>query len=176
MTLSKLKSWMKPEKVDTSMAGFPSRNRITYDPLGVVCIIGAWNYPVFTCFEPLVSAIAAGNVALIKPSEVSPSSSACLRRMIQEGMDTEFFKIVEGDHTIGKHLSTMRFDLIAFTGGSQIGKLVAVEAARNLVPCVLELGGINPCIIDETADVDFAAKKVTNGRFINAGQICISPD
>lgn len=116
-TLSNLDAWTADVPVETPLSNALSKSMIHQDPLGVVLIIGAWNFPVFTCFEPMVSAIAAGNCVLMKPSETSPNSSAVIRKMI-EAMDQRFFRVIEGGPDIGKHLTTLRFDLIAFTGGS----------------------------------------------------------
>ena len=162
-TLKHLKTWMADKHLDAPLVAAPSRNRIHYDPLGVVCILGAWNFPLFTAFNPLVSAIAGGNCSLVKPSEVSPESSKCLTNIINSGMDPRFFRAIEGGPQVGIKLTGMQWDLIAFTGGSEIGKHVAKAAAANLVPCVLELGGKNPTIVDESANIDFAAAKIMNG-------------
>jgi aldehyde dehydrogenase (NAD+) len=127
-----------------------------------VLVLGAWNYPIFTCFEPVVSAIAAGNCVVLKPSEKSVESSRVITEMMGT-LNQRYFRGIEGDYRVGAKLTSMRFDLIAFTGGSEIGSLVAQAAAKNLVPVVLELGGINPCIVDVSATMNFAAMKITNG-------------
>jgi aldehyde dehydrogenase (NAD+) len=168
-TIANLKSWMKPIDVDAPLACAPCKSRLHHDPLGVVCVLGAWNFPMFTVMEPIISAVAAGNCCVVKPSEKSVNSSQCISDMIEERLDPKFFRALQGDHVVGGELCSMKFDLIAFTGGSEIGKKVAEAAARNLVPCVLELGGKNPCVVDRTADIDYAAKKITNGRFTNFG-------
>lgn len=175
-TLKSLKNWMKDVPVDTPIMCAPAKSRLHYDPLGVVLILGAWNYPIFTTFEPLVSAIAAGNVSLIKPSENSPNTSKVIKELVDKHLSKKFFRAMEGGVDLSTHLTSLKFDLIAFTGGNLIGVEVAKAAAKNLTKCLLELGGINPCIVDETADIEFAAKKVVNGRYMNCGQICIAPD
>ena len=175
-TLKHLKTWMADKTIDAPVVSAPSKNRIHYDPLGVVCVLGAWNFPIFTTLNPVVSAIAAGNCCMIKPSESSAASSASIFKMVKEGMDQRYFRAIEGGPEVGMKLTSMQWDLIAFTGGSEIGKHVAKAAASNLVPCVLELGGKNPTIIDESANIDYAAGKIVNGRYTNCGQICLAPD
>lgn len=167
--MKNLKSWMKDVIVDTPMTVGPARSKIVYEPLGCVLIIGSWNYPLFTTLVPLVNAIAAGNVAIIKPSEASAFTSNVMKKLIFRWLDTNCYVPLEGQAEIAKALTAKKFDLICFTGSTEKGKLVAGSAAKNLVPCILELGGKSPTIIDESADIDYAAKKVCLGRFINAG-------
>lgn len=167
---------MKPSKRDTPLALAPAKSRVIYQPLGTVCIMGAWNFPFVTTLLPLVSCISAGNCALLKPSEMSPESSSTLRKLIENYLDNECIKIVEGGAEISIACSQKKWDKICFTGSSEKGKLVAQAAAKNLVPCLLELGGKCISIVDESADATTAAAKIITGRTLNSGQICICPD
>lgn len=171
-----LDKWSKPSIRPTPMVLAPGKSKVVYQPLGVTCVMGAWNFPFTTIFLPLVSVIAAGNCALIKPSEMSPNCSAASRKLIETYLDNECFKVVEGGAEISIACSQQKWDKICFTGSSQKGKLVAQAAAKNLVPCLLELGGKCITIVDETADARIAAIKVIGGRLINSGQVCICPD
>lgn len=174
--IAHLKQWMKDVSVDTPMTVGPAKSRIVYEPLGCVLIIGSWNYPIFTTLGPLVNAIAAGNVAIIKPSEISAHTSNMIKRLIFRWLDSSAFIPIEGQVEVAKALTSKKFDLICFTGSSEKGKLVAGAAAKNLTPCILELGGKSPTIVDESADLEYAVKKISMGRFLNAGQTCIAPD
>jgi len=147
----------------------PATTRIVYEPLGVVLVVGSWNFPIFTTIGPLISAIAAGNTAVIKPSELAPFTSNIIKRLIFRYLDTNAYAPVEGQVQIAIALTSRKFDLICYTGSSEKGKLVAAAAAKNLTPCILELGGKSPFIVDESADVDYAVKKVSLGRFVNSG-------
>jgi aldehyde dehydrogenase (NAD+) len=167
--MANLKGWMADVVVDTPMTVGPARSRIVYEPLGCVLIIGSWNYPLFTTLIPLVNAIAAGNVAIIKPSELAPHSSNIMKKLIFKWLDSNCFVPVEGKIEVAKALTSKKFDLICFTGSTDKGKLVAETAAKNLVPCILELGGKSPTIIDDDANLAYACKKISLGRFINAG-------
>ena len=154
----------------------PGKSRIVYEPLGVVLVIGAWNFPLYTTLGPLIHVIAAGNGAVIKPSEISKFSCRKIKKLIAGYLDTNLYSCIEGGPQVGGAATSKRFDCICFTGSTKIGKLVAESAAKNLVPCILELGGKSPTIVDETADLEFAAKKIVFGKFTNAGQVCIAPD
>lgn len=138
---SNLDTWAKPSKRDTPLPLGPAKSRVIYQPLGVVCVMGAWNFPFVTLFLPIVSAIMAGNCVMVKPSEMSPNCSAVSRKIIQDYCDNECIKVVEGGADISVHCSQLKWDKICFTGSSEKGKLVAQAAAKNLVPCMLELGG-----------------------------------
>jgi len=175
-TLSKLKSWMKPKKVSTPLSNQPGHSRIVHEPLGVVLIMAPWNYPFNLTLTPLIGAIAAGNCAAIKPSEVSIHTSALLARLIPQYMDQETFAVFEGGPEISTELLEQRFDHIFFTGSEGIGRIVMTAAAKHLTPVTLELGGKSPCIIAADADLALAAKRVAWGKFLNAGQTCIAPD
>ena len=131
--------------------------------------MGSWNYPIFTTVGPLVDVIAAGNLAVIKPSEFSVNSSKTIKRLLVRNLDTSCYVCIEGAVEVAKACTSTKFDLIVFTGSGEKGKLVAASAAKNLTPCILELGGKSPAIIDETADVNHAAQKIILGKFANCG-------
>lgn len=175
-TLANLKAWRKGQCVSTPVFLGPACSRIIYEPLGVACIIGSWNFPLYTTLAPLIYAIAAGNAAVIKPSEVSAFTSKKLKALITRWLDLNCFACVEGKVEVAKALTNSKFDLICFTGSTEKGKLVAEAAGKNLVPCILELGGKSPAVVDENANLEHTAKKIALGRFLNAGQVCISPD
>lgn len=175
-TLAHLKKWNKGICVDTPVFLGPAKSRIVYEPLGVVCIMGAWNFPLYTTVGPLIHAIAAGNCAVIKPSEIAPFSSGKIRALITRWLDMNCYACIEGQVEVAKTLTSTKFDLICFTGSSEKGKLVASAAGKNLTPCLLELGGKSPSVVDESANLEVAAKKIALGRFLNAGQVCIAPD
>lgn len=175
-TLSRLKSWMQPKKVSTPLSNQPGNSRIVHEPLGVVLIMAPWNYPVNLVLTPLIGAIAAGNCAAIKPSEVSAHTSALLARLIPAYLDPDAFEVFEGGADVSTALLEERFDHIFFTGSEQIGRIVMTAAAKYLTPVTLELGGKSPCIIHEDCDLSTAARRVAWGKFLNAGQTCIAPD
>jgi len=175
-TLSHLKGWMRPKKVSTPLSNQPGSSRIVSEPLGVVLIIAPWNYPVNLILTPLIGAIAAGNCAVLKPSEISANTSALLGRLIPAYMDPEAVQVVEGDAETSTELLEQRFDHIFFTGSEAVGKIVMTAAAKHLTPVTLELGGKSPCIIHDDFDLALAAKRVAWGKFLNAGQTCIAPD
>ena len=160
---------MKETVVDTPMMVGPGKSYIKPEPLGVVCVMAAWNYPYYTLLGGVALAIAAGNCVVIKPSEMSPNCSISIAKVCEKYLDQRFYRVVQGHGEVAKKLTSMRFDLIAFTGSTQKGKLVASAAGKNLVPVVLELGGKSPAIIDETADASLAAKKVLFGKMPNFG-------
>lgn len=171
-----LKSWMKPSKVKTPLVLFYSKSKVQCEPFGLVLIIGTWNYPFALSLIPLVGAIAAGNCAIIKPSEVAPNCSKALHRIIKESFSDEYVAVVEGDHKIASKLLNQKFDYIFFTGGTKIGKIVAKSASKNLTPVTLELGGKSPCIVNDSDKIKVIAKRIVWGKFINAGQTCVAPD
>ena len=171
-----LKEWSKEVVVDTPIFMGPAKSVVLPEPLGVVCILGTWNFPFLLTFSQLSNAIGAGNSALIKPSEIAPHCSAVVAKIISENLDQRFYRVIEGKSKVAITLNKSKFDLFVFTGSTQKGKLVAEAAARNLVPCILELGGKSPAIIDKDADISFSAKKVLVGKLANYGQVCIAPD
>lgn len=171
-----LRRWMKPVKVGSPLHLFPARSRILSEPYGTVLIIGPFNYPFQLLIEPLIGAIAAGNCAVLKPSESTPATSAVLREMIRDTFDPGYIRVVEGEKETTSLLIHAAFDYIFFTGSVPVGRLVMEAAAKNLVPVTLELGGKSPVIVDRTADLETAAKRIIWGKLINAGQTCIAPD
>ncbi|HIK30308.1 MAG TPA: aldehyde dehydrogenase [Oscillatoriales cyanobacterium M59_W2019_021] len=174
--LKHIKSWVKPKKVPTPIDQFPASAKIYPEPLGVVLIIGPWNYPFQLMISPLVGAIAAGNCAILKPSELAANTARVVTELVENTFDPAYIKSVEGGVETSQQLLAEKFDRIFFTGGTKIGKIVMEAAAKNLTPVTLELGGKSPCIVDTTVDIDRAAKRITWGKFINAGQTCIAPD
>lgn len=176
LTLKKLKSWMKPKRVAASMAVHPARARIVPEPLGVALIIGAWNYPIQLSLAPLIGAIAAGNCAVVKPSELAPASSALQKRLIDKYMDRDCIRVIEGGVQETSALLEQRWDHIFYTGGGAVGRIVMAAASKHLAPVTLELGGKSPCIVDHDVDLDTAARRIVWGRFFNAGQTCVAPD
>jgi aldehyde dehydrogenase (NAD+) len=175
-TTNHLEQWMKPAKVTTPLALLGSDSYIQYEPKGVTLIMAPWNFPFNLAIVPLISAIAAGCCAIIKPSEITPNTSALIRKMIGELFNEEEIAVVEGDAEVAQELLRMPFDHIFFTGSPQIGKIVMKAAAEHLSSVTLELGGKSPVIVDQTADIADAAGKIAWGKFMNAGQICVSPD
>ncbi|AKI00250.1 NAD-dependent aldehyde dehydrogenase [Hoeflea sp. IMCC20628] len=174
--LKHLKSWMRPQRVPTPLTNQPGRSEIVPEPLGVVLIMAPWNYPVYLICMPLIGAIAAGNCAVLKPSEISANTSKLLARLIPAYMDSEAIRIVEGDADTASELLAERFDHIFFTGSQAIGKIVMTEAAKHLTPVTLELGGKSPCIVEPDCDLETAARRIAWGKFLNAGQTCVAPD
>lgn len=174
--LKHLKSWMKPKGVSPTLAMATTRSKIHYEPKGVVLIVSPWNYPFNLTLCPLISAIAAGNAVMLKPSEMTPHVSALLARMLGELFPSDEVALFEGDVTVAQQLLALPFDHIFFTGSPKIGKVVMKAAAENLSGVTLELGGKSPVVIDESAHVEDAAAKVIWGKFLNCGQTCIAPD
>ena len=170
----KLKKWTRPERV----GGIPmmGRSYIHREPLGVVLIISPWNYPVGLLLAPLAGAIAAGNAAVLKPSEVTPHVSAALARHVATYLDPDAITLVEGGVDETTSLLAQRFDHIFYTGGGTVGRIVMQAAAKNLTPVTLELGGKSPCLVDRDVDMKITARRIAWGKFVNAGQTCIAPD
>jgi aldehyde dehydrogenase (NAD+) len=176
LALRNLKNWAKPQRVASPIDQFPSSAWIQPDPLGVALIIGPWNYPFQLLMSPLVGAIAAGNCAILKPSEHAPNMSRVVAKMIVDTFDPSYITVVEGDAEISQQLLSEKFDHIFFTGGCAVGRIIMAAAAKHLTPVTLELGGKSPCIVDSDIDVDCAAKRIAWGKLINTGQTCIAPD
>ncbi|WBX70854.1 aldehyde dehydrogenase [Tenacibaculum retecalamus] len=176
MTIKNIHSWSKPKRVLPSLLNFPSSAKIYSEPYGTVLIIAPWNYPYQLAFAPLLGAIAAGNNVVLKPSELTPNVSKITKEIIEAVFDNNHVAIVEGGVAVSQKLLAQRWDYIFFTGSVPVGKIVAKAAAEYLTPVTLELGGKSPCIIDETANVKLAAKRLVWGKFINGGQTCIAPD
>lgn len=171
-----LRSRMRSEKVCTPLFLLPSRSRIISEPLGNVLIMAPWNYPFQLTVLPLVGAIAAGNCAVLKPSPYTPTVSGVIRQMIWETFPDDYIAVVEGHRDVNEALLKEKWDYIFFTGSPELGRTVMQAAANNLTPVTLELGGKSPCIVDNSADVDIAAKRIAWGKFLNAGQTCVAPD
>jgi aldehyde dehydrogenase (NAD+) len=169
---------MNPKSVSTNILNFPSNSYILHEPLGVVLIIGPWNYPINLLFTPLIGAIAAGNCAVMKPSELAPATANLLERITQEIFPPEYIKVINGQGkvVVPQMLSNFRFDHVFYTGSTQVGKIIYELAAKQLTPVTLELGGKSPCIIESDADIKVAAKRIALTKFINAGQMCVAPD
>ena len=174
--LRHLSSWAKPERKSSPLAILPASSHIIKEPLGNTLIIAPWNYPVQLLLNPLVGAISAGCTAMLKPSPYVPNVSRVLTEMIRATFPEEYIAIVEGNRQVNQMLLAERWDLIFFTGSPALGKMVMEAASKHLTPVVLELGGKSPCIIDKSADLKVAAKRVAWGKALNAGQTCIAPD
>jgi len=174
--IKNLKKWSKPKKVATPLDQLPGTAFIYPEPLGVVLIIAPWNYPFQLTISPLVGAIASGNCAIVKPSEISQNTSQIIAKILQKTFNSEYIAVVEGGVETSQELLQQKFDHIFFTGGTAIGKIVMEAAAKNLTPVTLELGGKSPCIIDSDINIEYTARRIAWGKFINAGQTCIAPD
>lgn len=171
-----LAGWMKEKRVPTPLAQFPAESMVTAEPYGVVLILAPWNYPFLLCFQPFIDAIAAGNCCVIKPSGASPVSFEIIKKIIEEAFSLEFAAVVKDGEEENKKLLEQKFDFIFYTGGPRIGKLVMAQAAKQLIPVVLELGGKSPCIVEKSADLNLTAKRIVFGKFLNCGQTCVAPD
>ena len=172
----RLRRWMKPRRERTPFFLLPGRTTVTFDPLGVGLIIGAWNYPIQLMLSPLIAALSGGNCAVLKPSEVSPASAQALAELVPQYLDADAVSVVTGGVAETTALLGRHWDHIFFTGGTSIGRIVMTAAARNLTPVVLELGGKSPAIVDTSADLRVAARRIAHGRWLNAGQTCTAPD
>lgn len=175
-TIKNLEKWSKPKKVRASIMNPFSDNRIYNQPYGVCLILSPWNYPFQLALMPLIGSIAAGNTSILKLSEISSFTSGIVREIIEEIFDEEYIAVFSGEADEAINLIESDIDFIFYTGNPKIGASVAESAGRRLIPCVLELGGKSPCIIDRKADLDNAAKKIVWGKFMNAGQTCVAPD
>lgn len=174
--IKNLNRWMRPKRIGKTLSGLTAKNRIYYEPKGVCLIIAPWNYPFQLMMSPLISAIAAGNTAMLKPSELSPETSSVIYRIIADCFEEQEVSCFEGDATVSTALLSLPFDHIFFTGSTAIGKIVMEAAAKNLSSITLELGGKSPVIIDASANLKEAAEKIAWGKLLNAGQTCIAPD
>lgn len=175
-TMKNLKKWMKPEKAKTPFTLWPAKSFIMKEPYGTVLIIGPYNYPFQLLIEPLIGVIATGNCAVLKPSENTPHITSVVNELISELFDKSYVRVIEGEKETTSTLIHAPFDYIFFTGSVQVGKIVMEAAAKNLVPVTLELGGKSPVIVDKTANIDLAAKRIVWGKLLNTGQTCIAPD
>ncbi|MBZ5857886.1 aldehyde dehydrogenase [Flavihumibacter profundi] len=176
--LKHLKSWMRPKRVGTNLVNLPSTSYIYNEPLGVVLIIGPWNFPFLLLFGPLVGALAAGNVVVMKPSEYAPATATLIHKMITKCFDDQELFVVEGDGAtvVPEMMVHFAFDHVFFTGGTSVGKIIYELAASKLVPVTLELGGKSPCVVEADANISVAARRITMTTFVNSGQMCVAPD
>jgi acyl-CoA reductase-like NAD-dependent aldehyde dehydrogenase len=175
-TLKNLHKWMKPRNVKTPLMFFPARSRVIASPKGVVLIIGPWNYPFQLLIAPLTGAVAAGNCAVLKASRHTPHISRVMGTIIEEIFDHDHCRFVSGDAEGARELIDLKWDHIFFTGSSEVGRIIMQKAGKNLTPVTLELGGKNPCIVFDDADLKVSAERIAWGKFLNAGQTCIAPD
>ena len=171
-----LSSWMKTRQINVPVSLKPAQALVQPDPLGCILIIGPWNYPFSLTLQPLVGALAAGNTAVLKPSEHAPNVSNLIKKLIEEYFPPEIVQVFEGDGNIAADLMTRQFDHVFFTGGENIGKKVMEAASKNLTPVTLELGGKSPAVVIDGANLEVTAKRVIWGKSLNAGQTCIAPD
>ncbi len=176
--INNLKKWMASKKVGTNLLNLPSASYVMTEPLGIVLIIGPWNYPLQLLFTPLVGAIAAGNCAVLKPSEFAPAVTAVMKKIIDATFEKQYVQLIEGDGAviIPALMNNFVFDHVFYTGSTTVGKIIYQMAANNLVPVTLELGGKSPCIVESDADITVAAKRIAMTKFSNVGQMCVAPD
>ena len=174
--LRHLSQWSRRKRMPTPIKMFPSRSYIVSEPLGNTLIMAPWNYPVQLLLNPLVGAISAGCTAVLKPSPYVPTVSSVIEQMIASTFPPEYIAVVQGHREVNQALLAQRFDLIFFTGSPSLGKMVMEAASEHLTPVILELGGKSPCIVDRTADIALAAKRIAWGKTLNSGQTCIAPD
>lgn len=174
--IKRVDGWARPTSVASVWTSFPSRELVRAEPYGKVLIISPWNYPFMLAITPLIGALAAGNTAVIKPSEHAPNTSKVIASIIHEVFPPEYVTVVEGGVEEATELLDLKWEYIFFTGSTAVGKIVYGKAAEHLTPVTLELGGKNPCIVDQTANIALAAKRIGWGKFLNAGQTCIAPD
>jgi aldehyde dehydrogenase (NAD+) len=174
--IKNLKKWMKPQTVWPSLLNFPSTEAIQKQPYGSTLIISPWNYPFLLCIQPLVSAIAAGNVVVLKPSELTPATSQIIENILKNVFPENWVKVIQGGVETTTEILACRFDFIFFTGSPTVGKIIHQAASQYLTPTVLELGGKSPCIITPSANLELAANRIVFGKFVNAGQTCVAPD
>lgn len=175
-TIKNINKWAKPKMVLPFLLNFPSTDYLYKEPYGKVLIISPWNYPFHLAMLPMIAAIAAGNQVVLKPSELTPNTSKLISKIVGEVFDKNHVEVIEGGIEVSQNLLAQQWDYIFFTGSVAVGKIVAKAAAEHLTPVTLELGGKNPCIIDEKANLKLASKRIAWGKFINAGQTCIAPD
>lgn len=176
VALSHVGKWSRREWRPGTLAVMPSNSYIVKEPLGTALIVSPWNYPVQLLLNPLVGAIAAGCTAVLKPSPYVPNVSKVIEEMVKDTFEEQYVAVVQGNRTVNAALFERRFDVIFYTGSPKVGRVVMAAAAKNLTPVVLELGGKSPCIIDKTADIKVAAKRIAWGKTLNCGQTCIAPD
>lgn len=177
-TLKHFKQWMQPKPVGTNLVNLPSKSYVMSEPLGLVLIIGPWNYPLQLLFTPLAGAIAAGNCVVLKSSEFAPATSAIMKKIINENFPPEYILFTEGDGAavVPAMMNNFRFDHVFFTGSTAVGKIIYQMAAAQLTPVTLELGGKSPCVVESDADIKVAARRIAITSFSNVGQMCVAPD
>ncbi len=175
-TLRRLSGWMKPQRRRTPLMAWPGRSFVQPEPYGVALIIGPWNYPLQLVLSPLVGAIAAGNCAVLKPSELAPHTATAVARLIREHFAEDYIAVCEGERTVAEALLRERFDKVFFTGSTSVGRAVMTAAAQHLTPVTLELGGKCPCLVCADAPIEVSARRIAWGKFMNAGQTCVAPD
>ena len=176
--IKNLHNWMEPESVSTNLLNMPSGSRVMKEPLGVVLIIGPWNYPFQLLINPLIGAIAAGNCVVLKPSEFAPATEAAIKKIIKDVFQSEYILYVQGDGAavIPEMMNNFSFDHVFYTGSTAVGKIIYKMAAERLVPVTLELGGKSPCVVESDASINVAARRIAMTKFSNAGQMCVAPD
>jgi aldehyde dehydrogenase (NAD+) len=174
--IQNLKKWARPRKVPTPIFAFPSTSRIFRQPYGKVLIISPFNFPFMLALTPLIGAVSAGNVVVLKPSEFTPHTAAAIEKIIKETFNKKHVIVVQGGVEISQDLLAQRWDKIFFTGSSRVGKIVLKAAAQNLTPVILELGGKNPVVVDKDTNLKIAARRIIWGKLLNAGQSCVAPD
>jgi len=173
-----LHKWTKPEKVKTNLLNMPSSSYVMSEPLGVVMVIGPWNYPLQLLFTPIIGAIAAGNCVVVKPSEFAPATSNVMKEIITKTFEENYILYVEGDGAavVPEMMNNFVFDHVFYTGSTTVGKIIYQMAAKNLVPVTLELGGKSPCVVESDANIEVAARRIALTKFSNCGQMCVAPD
>lgn len=176
LAIRKLRKWMKPKRVRTSIPDFPGESTIVPQPYGNVLIMAPWNYPFQLLFEPLVGAMAAGNTMLLQPASEAPHTAQVIADLVHDTFPPEYMEVVEGGHRVNSDVLDQHYNYIFFTGGERVGRKVLEAAAVHMTPVTLELGGKCPCVVDKTADVNAAGKRIAWGKVINAGQTCVAPD
>ncbi len=174
--LKHLENWMKPKNTGSAIVTFPSKNYVIRQPYGAVLVISPWNYPIHLALMPVIGALSAGNTVVLKPSELSPNTSALLRKLLHQEFDPKLLSVFEGEADTVQELLKQPFDKIFFTGSTRVGKIVMKAAAEQLIPVTLELGGKSPAIVHKDANTDVAARRIWWGKTINAGQTCVAPD
>ncbi len=174
--IRKMRWWGRTRRVATPLANFPAKSYIIREPYGNTLIMSPWNYPFLLCISPLASALAAGNTAVIKPSAYAPATSAAVKKLIEEVFTEDYVAVVEGGRDVNADLLEQKWDYIFFTGSKNVGRIVMGKAAQNLTPVTLELGGKSPVIVDETANLPLAARRIVFGKYLNLGQTCVAPD
>ena len=176
--IKNLHQWMQPENADTNLLNLPSSSKVLKEPLGVVLIIGPWNYPFQLLINPLIGAIAAGNCVVLKPSEFASATDAVMKNIIEDVFSPEYILYVQGDGAtvVPEMMNNFSFDHVFYTGSTAVGRIIYKMAAEKLVPVTLELGGKSPCIVESDANIKVAARRIAMTKFSNAGQMCVAPD